>query len=100
MAAFDISYTSNRAGEGLGAAALARGPRRGLAASTCTGWWSGSWVGLRLIWAITLPTGVMAEWAELVGRLVELENLSQHNQLPDHQHHLYYLSNSTVAPPS
>ena len=29
----------------------------------------------------------MAEWAEQVGRLVELENLSQHNQLSDHQHH-------------
>ena len=31
--------------------------------------------------------GVMAEWAEQVDRLLEFENLSQHNQLPDHQHH-------------
>ena len=30
---------------------------------------------------------VLAEWAGQVGRLEELENLSQHNQLPDRQHH-------------
>ena len=30
---------------------------------------------------------VMAVWAEQVGRLLELLIPSQHNQLPDHQHH-------------
>ena len=50
--------------------------------------WQLGWVEINLgnyttCWA----AGVMAEWAEQLGRLVELENLSQHNQLPDHQHH-------------
>ena len=50
--------------------------------------WQLGWVEIDLGYYITCwAAGVMAEWAEQVGRLVELENLSQHNQLPDHQHH-------------
>ena len=46
------------------------------------------WVEIDLGYCTTCwAAGVLAEWAEQVGRLVELENLSQHNQLPDHQHH-------------
>ena len=50
--------------------------------------WQLGWVEIDLGYYTTCwAAGVMAEWAEQVGRLVELENLSQHNQLPDHQHH-------------
>ena len=50
--------------------------------------WYLGWVEIDLGYYTTCwAAGVTAEWAELVGRLVELENLSQHNQLPDHQHH-------------
>ena len=50
--------------------------------------WQLGWVEIELGYYTTCwAAGVMAEWAEQVGRLVELENLSQHNQLPDHQHH-------------
>ena len=50
--------------------------------------WQLGWVEIDLGYYTTCwAAGVMAEWAELVGRLVELENLSQLNQLPDHQHH-------------
>ena len=54
--------------------------------------WQPGWVEIDLGYYPTFwAAGVMAEWAEQVGRLVELENLSQHNQLPDHQHHLVHL---------
>ena len=54
--------------------------------------WQLGWVEIDLGYYTTCwAAGVMAEWAEQVGRLVELENLSQHNQLPDHQHHLVHL---------
>ena len=50
--------------------------------------WQLGWVEIDLGYYTTCwAAGVMAEWAEPVSRLVELENLSQHNQLPDHQHH-------------
>ena len=50
--------------------------------------WQLGWVEIDLGYYTTCwAAGVMAEWAEQVGRLVELENLSQHNLLPDHQHH-------------
>ena len=50
--------------------------------------WQLGWVEIELGYYTTCwAAGVMAEWAEQVGRLVELENISQHNQLPDHQHH-------------
>ena len=47
--------------------------------------WQLGWVEIDLGYYTTnWAAGVMAEWAEQVGRLVELENLSQLNQLPDH----------------
>ena len=50
--------------------------------------WQLGWVEIDLGYYTTYgAAGDMAEWVEQVGRLVELENLSQHNQLPDHQHH-------------
>ena len=50
--------------------------------------WQLGWVEIDLgIYTTCWAAGVMAEWAEQVGRLVELENLSQHNLLPYHQHH-------------
>ena len=50
--------------------------------------WQLGWVEIDLGYYTTCwAAGVMAEWAEQVGSLVELENLSQHNQLSDHQHH-------------
>ena len=50
--------------------------------------WQLGWVEIDLNYYTTCwAAGVMAEWAEQVGTLVELENLSQHNQLTDHQHH-------------
>ena len=50
--------------------------------------WQLGWVEIDLGYYTTCgAAGDMAEWVEQVGRLVELENLSQHNQLPDHQHH-------------
>ena len=46
--------------------------------------WQLGWVDIDLGYYTTCwAAGVMAEWAEQVGRLVEFENLSQ---LPDHQH--------------
>ena len=48
--------------------------------------WQLGWVEIDLSYYTTCwAAGVMTEWAEQVGRLVELENLSHHNQLPDHQ---------------
>ena len=53
--------------------------------------WQLGWVEIELGYYTTCwAAGVMAEWAEQVGRQVELENLSQHNQLPDDQHHPVY----------
>ena len=50
--------------------------------------WQLGWVEIDLgCYTTYWAAGVMAEWAEQVGRLVELENLSQPNQLPDHQHY-------------
>ena len=50
--------------------------------------WQLGWVEIDLGYYTTCwAAGVMAEWAEQVGRVVELENLSQHNQLPDYKHH-------------
>ena len=54
--------------------------------------WQLGWVEIDLGYYTTCgAAGDMAEWVEQVGRLVELENLSQHNQLPDHQHHPVYV---------
>ena len=59
--------------------------------------WQLGWVEIDLGYYTTCwAAGVMAEWAEQVGRLVELENLSQHNQLPDHQHHPVYPQNRVL----
>ena len=50
--------------------------------------WQMGWVEIDLgYYTSCWAAGVIAKGAEQVGRLVELENLSQHNQLPDHQHH-------------
>ena len=55
--------------------------------------WQLGWVEIDLGYYTTCwAAGVMAEWAEQVGRLVELENLRQHNQLPDpHNHPVIFL---------
>ena len=59
--------------------------------------WQLGWVEIDLGYYTTCwAAGVMAEWAEQVGRLVELENLSQHNQLPDHQHHPVVITRTTT----
>ena len=48
--------------------------------------WQLGWVEIDSGYYTTCwAAGVMAEWAEPVSRLVELENLSQHNQLTDRQ---------------
>ena len=50
--------------------------------------WQLGWVEIDLgYYATCWAAGAMDEWAEQVGRMVELENLGQHNQLPNHQHH-------------
>ena len=59
--------------------------------------WQLGWVEIDLGYYTTCwAAGVMAEWAEQEGRLVELENLSQHNQLLDHQHHPVVLCFSII----
>ena len=63
--------------------------------------WQLGWIEIDLSYYTTCwAAGVMAEWAEQVGRLVELENLSQHNQLTDHQtlyKHMMELKFTTTA---
>ena len=50
--------------------------------------WQLGWVEIDFGYYTTCwAAGVVAELAEQLCRLVELENLSQHNQFPDHQHH-------------